>query len=180
MSARKERNAVGSFAERRNYVLLTTNECKEYPLCSREINFSVFTFPFSVFRFHLSVFSFPFSVFRFHLSVFRFLFSVFRFHLSVFRFPFSPFRFPFSPFSFPFSVFSFHLSVFSLSTDALALSVAAALSYRSEDDSQSMQIANVIATDGLSATVRQLTGIEDEGFVEKVGDFYNKIITFAG
>ena len=42
-----------------------------------------------------------------------------------------------------------------------------------------MQIANVIATDGLSATVRQLTGIEDEGFVEKVGDFYNKIITFA-
>ena len=138
MSARKERNAVGSFAERRNYVLLTTNECKEYPLCSREINFSVFTFPFSVFRFHLSVFSFPFSVFRFHLSV------------------------------------------FSLSTDALALSVAAALSYRSEDDSQSMQIANVIATDGLSATVRQLTGIEDEAFVEKVGDFYNKIITFAG
>ena len=65
-------------------------------------------------------------------------------------------------------------------TDALALSVAAALSYRSEDDSQSMQIANVIATDGLSATVRQLTGIEDEAFVEKVGDFYNKIITFAG
>ena len=124
MSARKERNAVGSFAERRNYVLLTTNECKEYPLCSREINFSVFTFPFSVFR--------------------------------------------------------FHLSVFSLSTDALALSVAAALSYRSEDDSQSMQIANVIAADGLSATVRQLTGIEDEAFVEKVGDFYNKIITFAG
>ena len=43
-----------------------------------------------------------------------------------------------------------------------------------------MQIANVIAADGLSATVRQLTGIEDEAFVEKVGDFYNKIITFAG
>ena len=130
-------------------------------MSARDIRSAVgkLTFPFSPFRFQFSVFSFPFSPFSFQ-------FSPFRFHLSVF--------------TFPFSVFSFHLSVFSLSTDALALSVAAALSYRSEDDSQSMQIANVIATDGLSATVRQLTGIEDEGFVEKVGDFYNKIITFAG
>ena len=102
------------------------------------------------------------------------------FQFSPFRFPFSVFTFQFSVFTFPFSPFSFQFSVFSLSTDALALSVAAALSYRSEDDSQSMQIANVIAADGLSATVRQLTGIEDEAFVEKVGDFYNKIITFAG
>ena len=64
---------------------------------------------------------------------------------------------------------------YSLPTTAIATAVAAALHYRSDDDSESQQLDALIEKMGISHTVQNITGITNTTFVEcverKYGEF---------
>ena len=67
--------------------------------------FSILSFPSSVFHHQFSIISFPSSVFHPQFSIIRFPSSVFHPQFSILSFPSSVFHHPFSIISFPSSVF---------------------------------------------------------------------------
>lgn len=65
---------------------------------------------------------------------------------------------------------------YNLPIDALAVAVAAALHYRSADDGQSMQIAELIAQNGTAACAQELTGIADSDFLHNIESTYHSFL----
>ncbi|MBQ9138581.1 MAG: mannitol-1-phosphate 5-dehydrogenase [Alistipes sp.] len=64
---------------------------------------------------------------------------------------------------------------YGLDTDALQMAVAAAMRYRSAEDSQSVELQQLIARQGVLSTAEQLTGITHPPFLEGVESFYGKL-----
>lgn len=64
---------------------------------------------------------------------------------------------------------------YGLDTDALQMAVAAAMRYRSAEDSQSVELQQLIARQGVLSTAEQLTGITHPPFLEGVEGFYGKL-----
>lgn len=56
----------------------------------------------------------------------------------------------------------------------LATAAAAALAYRSADDAQSQELAEMIAQNGVANTVREVCQIEDNRIVELIAERYNR------
>ena len=73
-------------------------------------------------------------------------------------------------FSYPISMALQH----GVEVNHLATAVAAALSYRSADDAQSAELAEMIAQKGVAETVREVCKIEDEGVIALIVERYSQ------
>ena len=73
-------------------------------------------------------------------------------------------------FSYPISMALQH----GVEVNHLATAAAAALAYRSADDAQSQELAEMIAQNGVANTVREVCQIEDNRIVELIAERYNK------
>lgn len=57
----------------------------------------------------------------------------------------------------------------------LMWAVAAALHFRATDDAQSMQIAEMVASDGVENTVREICKIDDDSVISHIAEYYHRI-----
>ena len=73
-------------------------------------------------------------------------------------------------FSYPISMALQH----GVEVNHLATAAAAALAYRSADDAQSQELAEMIAQNGVANTVREVCQIEDNRIVELIAERYNR------
>jgi len=64
---------------------------------------------------------------------------------------------------------------FGLPVDKLIVGIAAALHYNNPEDPQSLEVQAKIAEKGVTEALREISGVEDKNFLEKVKEIYNSI-----
>ncbi len=62
---------------------------------------------------------------------------------------------------------------YNLATEALAMATAAALHYRSDDDTESQQLSAMVALYGVAKSTEMVTGITDKAFLRCVEQKYS-------